>query len=88
MPLQALGRDIFVSLVFFFLGISLDCLSVFCLFYIYRVFEGLHGEKNPWRFPRGFRKDQGKEGHGEMATFLLGKLGLFGASQGLFRAFR
>ena len=40
--------DVFVSLVFFFLGISLVVLSVFCLFY--RVSEGSHGEINPWYF--------------------------------------
>ena len=57
--------DVFGSLVFFFLGISLVFLGVFCLFS--RVFRGSPGEENPWcfgGFPWCFRKDQGKEGHG------------------------
>ena len=37
---------VFVSLLYFFLGISLVFLSVFCLFYM--VLEGLQREKNPW----------------------------------------
>ena len=58
---------VFVSLVFLFLWISLLFLSVFGLFY--RVFEGSHGERNPWYFggfPWCFRKDQGREGQGKV----------------------
>ena len=48
-------------------------LSVFGLFY--RVFEGSHGERNPWYFggfPWCFRNDQGKEGQGNFGRDLGG----------------
>ena len=61
---------VFVSLVFFFLGISLVFLSVFCCFTEFLRFRTVRKILGSfWSFPWCFWKDQGKEGQGSGQKF-------------------